>query len=218
MHDSENLNLFKSCVKNEFDQKKESIVDQDDVTAKSIYVDESGADLTSTDKLLDEVQEIITDNVLIPLSESKNLLKKTEGAMMPLTVTLHRTIAYKKFKMKLIEKLNRSESVNVEEVSSRFCKTIDRDLLDNQYYYTLVNQYARRIREYKVTQKNFARLPETLQENIKTLEDSVEYKRLVQTIAAWYALMELCEDLIERVKLYGISQYLDEQAALQKLE
>lgn len=30
--------------------------------------------------------------------------------------------------------------------------------------------------------------------------------------------MELCEDLIERVKLYGISQYLDEEAALQKLE
>lgn len=30
--------------------------------------------------------------------------------------------------------------------------------------------------------------------------------------------MEMCEDLIERVKLYGISQYLDEEAALQKLE
>lgn len=30
--------------------------------------------------------------------------------------------------------------------------------------------------------------------------------------------MEMCEDLIDRVKLYGISQYLDEEAALQKLE
>lgn len=30
--------------------------------------------------------------------------------------------------------------------------------------------------------------------------------------------MEMCEDLIDRVKLYGISQYLDEEAAMKKLE
>lgn len=99
--------------------------------------------------------------------------------MMPLTVTLHRTVAYKKFKMALLEKLNRSESVNVEEMSALFCKSIDRDVLDRQFYNTLVAQYARRIREYKLTQKNFMRLPETLQANIKTLEESAEYKRLV---------------------------------------
>jgi hypothetical protein len=29
--------------------------------------------------------------------------------------------------------------------------------------------------------------------------------------------MEVCEDLIERVKLYGISQYLDNEAAVSKL-
>jgi hypothetical protein len=197
--------LYKSCVKNEFDQHRESIVDQDDITANSIYIDSNGSALSSKDKLLDEIQTIITDNVLIPLSESRNLLHKTEGAMMPLTVTLHRNIAYKKFKLKVLEKLDKSESVNVEEVSSLFCKSIDRDIVDKQFYNTLVAQYARRIREYKLTQKNFMRLPETLQSNIKTLEESAEYKRLVQSIASWYALMELCEDLIERVKLYGIS-------------
>jgi len=30
-------------------------------------------------------------------------------------------------------------------------------------------------------------------------------------------LIELCEDLMERIKLYGISAYLDEKAALEKL-
>lgn len=53
---------------------------------------------------------------------------------------------------------------------------------------------------------------------MKALEDSHQYKRLIESIANWYALMELCEDLIDRVKLYGISQYLDEEAAIQKLE
>jgi len=30
--------------------------------------------------------------------------------------------------------------------------------------------------------------------------------------------MELCEDLIERIKLYGISQYLDEKTLIKKLQ
>lgn len=218
MQDSENLNLYKSCVKNEFNQHRESNVDQDDITAQSFYISKNGSALSSHDLFLDEIQTIITDHVLIPLSESRKLLYKTEGAMMPLTVTLHRNIAYRKFKMKLLEKIDKSESVNVEQVSSVFCKSIDRDIIDKQFINVLIANYARRIRNYKLTQKNFVRLPETLQSNIKTLEESAEYKRLVQSIASWYAMMEMCEDLIERIKLYGISQYLDEEAALKKLE
>ena len=30
--------------------------------------------------------------------------------------------------------------------------------------------------------------------------------------------MELCEDLVDRVQLYGITQYLDEQSAIKKLQ
>ena len=62
------------------------------------------------------------------------------------------------------------------------------------------------------------RLPQSLQAHMDALEASQEYQRLVESIANWYALMELCEDLINRIKLYGISQYLDEEAAIQKLE
>lgn len=71
--------------------------------------------------------------------------------MMPLTMTLHRKIAYRKFKIILLEKIDRSESVNVEKLSSIFCKSIDRDILDKQFYQTLVQQYSRRMQEYRLT-------------------------------------------------------------------
>jgi len=57
---------------------------------------------------------------------------------MPMTMTLYRTIAYKKFKNILLTELEKNQSINVEEVSSTFCRTIDRDILDSQFYYTLV--------------------------------------------------------------------------------
>lgn len=49
------------------------------------------------------------------------------------------------------------------------------------------------------------------------MQNSPQYNRLVEVIAHWFTLIELCEDLMERVKLYGISAYLDETAALEKL-
>jgi hypothetical protein len=48
-------------------------------------------------------------------------------------------------------------------------------------------------------------MPEQIRENINLLKNSEEYGRLVRCIAEWFALMELSEDLIERLKLYGIS-------------
>lgn len=61
-------------------------------------------------------------------------------------------------------------------------------------------------------------MPETIRKNMEVIQQSQQYGKLIDSIANWYALMELCEDLIERVKLYGISQYLDESAAFRKLE
>ena len=80
--------------------------------------------------MLDEIQNLITENILIPLSESKKLLRKTEGAMMPLTMTLYRTIAYKKFKMQLLNKIGKSSQLNIEESTSTFCRSIDKEILD----------------------------------------------------------------------------------------
>jgi hypothetical protein len=53
-------------------------------------------------------------------------------------------------------------------------------------------------------------MPTKIRENMELLKESEEYGRLIQCIAEWFALMELSEDLIDRVRLYGITQYIDE--------
>lgn len=65
-------------------------------------------------------------------------------------------------------------------------------------------------------------MPSNLRENynqsLEEVEKTPEYARLLEAVASWYASMELCEDLLDRVQLYGISCYLDEEAAKAKLE
>ena len=60
-------------------------------------------------------------------------------------------------------------------------------------------------------------MPKRIRENLEIIIESEQYSRLIQCIAEWFSLMELCEDLIERVKLYGISAYMDEKAIIEKL-
>ena len=60
-------------------------------------------------------------------------------------------------------------------------------------------------------------MPEKIKENVQELKTCDEYQKLVKCIAEWFTLMEMSEDLIERLKLYGISQYLDEKAMVQQL-
>lgn len=87
-------------------------MDKSEVTANSIYINEDSrsaldGDSTLTDHFIGTVlKEIVSDHVILPLCETKDLLKKAEGAIMPLTVTLYRRIAYRKFKAKIMEKLN----------------------------------------------------------------------------------------------------------------
>ena len=72
-------------------------------------------------------------------------MHKTEGPYMPLTVTLYRSIAYKKFKSLILQKLRAGEPVALDKMSSVFCKRVDRELLDGQYYHVLVKQYHSKI-------------------------------------------------------------------------
>ena len=60
---------------------------------------------------------------------------------MPLTVTLYRSIAFKKFKSLMLHKLKAGEPVELDKLSTIFCKRVDRELLDGQYFNILVKQY-----------------------------------------------------------------------------
>ena len=73
---------------------------------------------------------------------------------------------------------------------------MDQVILDKQFFHILVANYHLRIQEHKV---DFSYLPKRISENFEDLKDSESYGRLLECIAQWYALMELCEDLVDRV-------------------
>lgn len=62
-------------------------------------------------------------------------------------------------------------------------------------------------------------MPEQFRKHFDELQDSEEYARLIESVAQWFSLIELCEDLVERIQLYGIFNYLsgDEQYVIDKL-
>ena len=69
----------------------------------------------------EEFEEIIIDHILIPLSECNKLIHKSEGPYVPLTMTLYRTIAYRKFKNLMMKKLKSGQCVEIDKYSSLFC-------------------------------------------------------------------------------------------------
>ena len=44
---------------------------------------------------------------------------------------------------------------------------------------------------------------------MEVIKQSSSYEKLVSCLSEWMALMELCDDLLERLTLYGHMQYLD---------
>lgn len=44
---------------------------------------------------------------------------------------------------------------------------------------------------------------------MEVIKESNSYDKLISCLSNWMALMELCDDLLERLQLYGHAQYLD---------
>ena len=42
-----------------------------------------------------------------------------------------------------------------------------------------------------------------------TLKDQPSFQKLIRVLSEWFALMELCDDLLERIDNYGIAHYID---------
>ena len=87
---------------------------------------------------------------------------------------------------------------------SHFSNKIDQEMLDSDYYKIIVGQYKDRLKEH------YKYIPlEELSKYMDYLSQSASYTKLLSCLAEWMALIELCDDLLERIHLYGIAHYID---------
>lgn len=127
-------------------------------------------------------------------------------------------MAFKAFKRYVAENLEtgnllEEKTFNLQALSSHFCQKVDLETLDTHYFPVLSGQY------HRMLQTHHQKLPTSkLSENIDLIRQSPQYGRLLEVISQWFALMEMCEDLVSRVDTYGISQYIDQDAAIDKLK
>lgn len=54
----------------------------------------------------EDVRYLVSENVTIPLMECQRTLHRTDGAICPLTITLYRSIAFRKLKLNLQKHLS----------------------------------------------------------------------------------------------------------------
>jgi hypothetical protein len=52
---------------------------------------------------------------------------------------------------------------------------------------------------------------------LDVIDQTSSFKKLKAVLAEWMTLIELCDDLLERIELYGIAHYIDMQQAEKKL-
>lgn len=218
--ESDKINLFKSCLYQDIKLTDQLVApnkiekDPIDIGGDNLQVSITMED-TTNDPM---VESIVSEHVAVPLTECQYHIHRAEAPYLPLTLTTYRAVAHKKFKAQLLEKVRNGVDVKIDQVSSEFAHRVDRELLDQQFFHVLVAQYHRKIQEHSLSNSDYHQLPGKIRENFEMIKVSEEYARLVQCIAEWFALMELCEDLIERIKLYGIAQYFDADALVQKLQ
>lgn len=52
---------------------------------------------------------------------------------------------------------------------------------------------------------------------MEVIGQSTQFGKLKAVLAEWLTLIELCDDLLERIEIYGIAHYLDMEQADKKL-
>ena len=81
---------------------------------------------------------LIDESVALPLQECHRLIYKAQSPYMPMTLSLYRSIAHKKFKSMLMKSIDNGSMVSVKEAQTNFSKRVDLDILDKQFYHVLV--------------------------------------------------------------------------------
>jgi len=147
---------------------------------------------------MDVVQTFVADFC----EDSNEIVQKSEPGIVPTTFTLWRRIALKQ--LRRIEQNNQGVC-RLDLLMQLFATEVDCELLQHVYKPVLVSQY----KEIILTQHKY--LPEDISQFADRLHESPSFKRLVNALAEFLTLMELCHDLVTRLQDYGITQYIDEE-------
>ena len=84
-------------------------------------------------------------------------------------------------------------------------------MLDEGYLDSLARVYYHKLKQSP--QKNHSLVPPkeliNYERYMEVLCESGSYEKLITVLSEWMAIMELCDDLLERMRLYEHAQYLD---------
>lgn len=161
------------------------------------------------------------------------LIEKMEPPYTPATFTLWRRVALKRVRK---EVLGLSTTHNIDQdlelevvrkcraVMNAFTTRVDCETLDKPYLHVITDLYQNKLRSipatHETTNTSGSFVPQGLlnfDRYMEVLKESSSYEKLVRCLSQWLALMELCDDLLERLYLYGHAQYLDVKHAQETL-
>lgn len=81
---------------------------------------------------------------------------------------------------------------------------VDQGHLNDNYYKSIVNQYKHKLRKHN----KYVPIEE-VKKHFDFMVQTHNYRKLIGIMAEWLALIEVCDDLLNRIEIYGIAHYLD---------
>ncbi|CDW74731.1 UNKNOWN [Stylonychia lemnae] len=193
------------------------------MNASNISVQSQVSESTGTDDSINEspwksqVDQIIEHCVTEQFDLAIKVIGKCEPPFMPLTFSMWRKHSLNKLRTYLadVTDANGNSLLQVDVIMGYMSNKIDNEYLDQKYLPLLVEQYLFKLRQNEkyMTQPQL----NDLSNYMDTLKTQPAYEKFLRVLAEWFALMELCDDLMERIEEYGIAHYVDMQQVEQKI-
>ena len=126
---------------------------------------------------------------------------------LKLTITVWRSAAVKKL-WTLAEK----NHLPLGALMHEFSQQVDQEILDKQIRQLFTERYT------KVILESNDYFPSEIKSDVAKFSNSKEYELLVNCLAQWLVLLEMSEDLIDRLHVYGLCEHLNEQHHLKEIQ
>lgn len=68
-----------------------------------------------------------------------------------------------------MDNLKAGVPVKIDKLSTEFCKKVDLDLLETQFYHILVQQYHNKIIKHNLSSADYHKMPKEIRENFEVI-------------------------------------------------